>query len=320
MTIVRQLLTNGAYGFPRTKTRRVKPVAIACVHITGNSKTAANPDLHAAAQAERNYANRNRNFGAADPDDRDYGPTAHLYLARDGWGIEAIDATKHAAWSNGDVSKPNTDNAGIRRVLALRAKGYNANEAYWEEYECVGHGGTGKPITEAQMATMAGRIAARSKASGLPINRDTVHGHWEINGIDRWNCPDPRHEWFLDKLIAMARGTGDDMPAVKATPQGTIYAYIVRASEKAVTYGPNEGERGELGAGFVGNALGVYGIDGLGGKRAYWVGKTQSYVLESSVTADLNERDVVAPVPEPSPAHVVTLTVDGQTKYSETLP
>jgi hypothetical protein len=188
MTIVRQLLTNGAYG-----RRRVKPFVLACVHITGNSKTAAYSDPHKAAQAERNYANR----------DGSRGPSAHYYIARDGWGIEAIDATRHWAWSNGDVSRPNTDNPGIRRVLALRAKGYNANEAYWLEFECVGYPRS-YPITTAQIQTMGRLIAERARLSGLPINRETVHGHWEINGIDRQLCPDINHEPFLQRVIAAA--------------------------------------------------------------------------------------------------------------------
>ena len=204
--VVVQHLTNTAYGFPRGKPRRVKPVALACVHITGNSKTAAYTDLHKAAQAERNYANRAGSNG----------PSAHLYVARDGWAIEAVDAAS-AAWSNGDVSAPHTANPGVARVLALRAKGYNANEGYWDEIENVGYGSK-YPVTSAQKDTMAARIAARSIASGLPINRETVHGHWEINGVDRQNCPCPPalHEPFLADVIARARAL---LPSVEVPMQ-----------------------------------------------------------------------------------------------------
>lgn len=317
MTIVRQLLTNGAYGFPKGQPRRVTPVALACCHITGNSRTAVYTDLHAAAQAERNYANR---VGSN-------GPSSTLYIARDGWGIEAIDATKHAAWSNGDVSSPNTANPGIRRVLALRAKGYNANEAYWEEFECVGYG-SAYPITQAQVDTMGVRIAARSKASGLPINRETVHGHWEINGVDRQNCPHPDHERFLDRVIAAARAVtgdtqGDDMPAIAVTPQGTIYAYIVRVAAKTGTYGPTSGERGEIGpkadgSPWVGNALGVYGIDGLDGKRAFRLGNG-AFVLETAVTATKWERSAAEPAPTPEPQRYA-VTVGGKSVGEVELP
>lgn len=219
MTVVVQHLTNTAYGFPsRAAARRVKPVALACIHITGNSRTAAMTDLHAAATGERNYANR---AGSG-------GPSATHYIARDGWTIEAIDWRRYAAWSNGDVSSPNTANAGIRRVLALRAKGYNANEAYWLELENVGYGSS-YPVNAAQAQAIAELVAQAAKLSGLPVNRETVHGHWEINGIDRANCPCPpaRHEAFLADVIAranaiLAPAPEDDMPALTSYIPGQV--------------------------------------------------------------------------------------------------
>ena len=196
MTTVTAHLTNKAYGFPtRGAGRRVKAPILACIHITGNRRTAANPDRHQAARDERNYANRAGSNG----------PSAHYYVARDGWAIEAIDATKYAAWSNGDVDSPNTANAGVAKVLALRAKGYNANEAYWLEFECVGYGST-YPITKAQQEFCASKIAAMAKATGLPINRATVHGHSDINSVNRASCPCPKasREAFLGEVIARA--------------------------------------------------------------------------------------------------------------------
>jgi len=193
MTTSVQRLTNQAFGFPRGHVRRVKPVALACIHITGNSRTAA-MEAHAGAQAERNYANRSGSNG----------PSAHYYVGRDGWAIEAV-GTGYAAWSNGDVSRPHLTNPGVARAVAFRSKGYNVNEAYWLEFECIGFG-TAHPITTAQMEFVAERIAALAKASGLPINRETVHGHWEINGVNRQNCPNPPsgHESFLNLVIHRA--------------------------------------------------------------------------------------------------------------------
>ena len=185
MTTVTAHLTNKAYGFPtRGAPRRIKAPILACVHITGNGPTAADPDRHQAARDERNDANRagsNR-------------PSAHYYVARDGWAIEAIDPATYAAWSNGDVASPNTANAGIAKVLALRAKGYNANEAYWLEIECVGYGST-YPITKRQKQFCATRIAAIAEATGLPVNRATVHGHSDLNSVGHacapWRFPVP---------------------------------------------------------------------------------------------------------------------------------
>jgi N-acetylmuramoyl-L-alanine amidase len=196
MKVVTALLTNKAYGYPRRGAqRRVTAPILACIHITGNRRTAANPDRHQAARDERNYANRASSAG----------PSAHYYVARDGWAIEAIDPARYAAWSNGDVAGPNTTNAGIAKVLALRAKGYNANEAYWLEFECVGYGST-YPITKAQRQFCATRIAAMAKATGLPVSRATVHGHSDLNSVGRASCPWSKAslEAFLADVIARA--------------------------------------------------------------------------------------------------------------------
>lgn len=115
MTIHTAHLTNQAYGFPaQGAARRAEAPVLACIHITGNRRTAAYADRHQGARDERNYANRAASNAAS----------AHYYVARDGWAIEAIDPAKFAAWSNGDVTSPNTANAGVGKVLALRAKGY----------------------------------------------------------------------------------------------------------------------------------------------------------------------------------------------------
>ena len=194
MKTVTALLLNKAYGYPTRGARRsIKAPILACIHITGNRRTAAYSDRHQAALDERSYANR---AGCN-------GPSAHYYVAL--WAVEAIDPATYAAWSNGDVASPNTSNAGIAKVLALRATGYNANEAYWLEFECVGYGST-YPTTAAQKRFCASRIAAMARATGLPVNRDTVHGHSDINSVDRASCPCPKasREAFLGDVIARA--------------------------------------------------------------------------------------------------------------------
>ncbi|MEO8463250.1 MAG: LysM domain-containing protein [Chloroflexota bacterium] len=236
MTIVAAHLTNKAYGFPtRGAQRRVKAPILACIHITGNRRTAAYTDRHQAALDERSYANR-----VGSP-----GPSAHYYVARDGWAIGAIDPSVYAAWSNGDVASPNSANAGIAKVLALRAKGYNANEAYWLEFECVGYGST-YPITVAQKQFCATRIAAMAKVTGQPVNRATVHGHSDLNSVNRASCPSPRtsREAFLADVIARANAilvpptttvtveAGDTLGAI-ASAHGLTLEALLAFSENA---------------------------------------------------------------------------------------
>ena len=228
MSITVLHLTNKAYGFPsRGAVRRVKPIALICIHITGNAKNVG----AAAATNERNYANR-----ADSP-----GPSAHTYLNRDGSGIEAI-STKFAAWSNGITRSPNTKNAGINAVLALKAKGYNPNECYVREVECVGHP-TGYPVTAAQQETLAQLIAADAKASGLPINRNTVHTHADIDSEQRPNCafPPAAREARLASIIKRANEILHPVVAVPPPAPAPVDATPYSEAQMAA-------DRGELAA------------------------------------------------------------------------
>lgn len=208
-------LTNGAYGFPtRAHERRVAPVALACIHITGNAHGAADPDLHRAALAERTYANR-----AGSP-----GPSAHDYDARDGWTVRAIDPLRFAAWSNGAIRSPDTSNAGVRRVMALVAKGYNANEAYWLATEEVGATGAGYPITDAQRASVAIRIAAIAQSVNMRATVDTIHAHGQLDSVNRSNCPVPRaaRSAFLADIIARVNALLEGGVLFDLTGQGNV--------------------------------------------------------------------------------------------------
>ena len=126
MKTVTALLTNKAYGYPtRGARRRRKPTILACLHQTANAK--------ATAMQERNYANRAGSWG----------PSATAYIDRDGTIVRAIDPTKYAAWSQGDVAHPNLK---LPTIAAAVASGVNMNEWVHESIECSG-GGT-EPYTE----------------------------------------------------------------------------------------------------------------------------------------------------------------------------
>ena len=132
-----------------------------------------------------------------------------------------------------------TANTGVAKVLALRAKGYNANEAYWLEIECVGYGST-YPITKAQKQFCAAQIAAMAKATGLPVNRATVHGHSDLNSVNRASCPCPKasREAFLGEVIARANAilhppittvtvkAGDTLSEIAAAHKLTLKALL----------------------------------------------------------------------------------------------
>lgn len=176
MAITTRSLTNKAYGFPqRGDARRLRPFVLAVIHCTGN-KDNLGPT---AATGERNYANRINSPG----------PSAHYYINRDGSGIKAIDPIKFAAWSNGIPRSPNTNNTGVRRLMSLKNTGHNINEGCALEIENVANPGTNVLMTAEQIKTCAALVATQSKRLSIPVNTETVLGHYMIDSVDRSNCP-----------------------------------------------------------------------------------------------------------------------------------
>jgi hypothetical protein len=190
----RALLTNGAYGYPTSKSpRRFAPIALACLHITANPN-----EPPATAMQERNNVQNNQPGG----------PSAHIYRNRDGSTGYAIDHTKYAAWSNGDVRSPKVDKPYAKRVIDwmtnLKA---NCNEAFWLAVENCGNYPNGYPLTAAQLDSNALDIARESIRTNLPISRYTVMAHSDFNTETRPHCPAPsdKVEGILAQIIDQAK-------------------------------------------------------------------------------------------------------------------
>jgi hypothetical protein len=179
--VIKRPWTNGAYGIPRGKKRRHKPFLLACIHISGNERTAAYPDPLAGARAEIAYMDRKGSNG----------PTGHVTVARDGTVFHHLDHDAYTAWLNGDVLRPNTRLPGVARMERMRTKqGWNANEAFYLEGESVGS--SKHPLTPAQIESWAWLLARASIHTGIPIERGTtVLGHCDINTVNRPSDPFP---------------------------------------------------------------------------------------------------------------------------------
>lgn len=223
-------LDNGDYGFPRGQKRRITPWVLACVHISGNKNTAAMPegiDPGSGTWAEVQYMARPG------------GNSAHSYVGRNGDMLDCIPWRQYAAWSNGDVKKPNTSLESVKRILATeRAKGlgFNANEAFWWEVEGTGYPGK-YALTPEQRETIAWRIANVSIGTGLPINRNTVLLHADIDGVDRLNCPFSAgsREKQVKALIARAQAIRKEL----TTKENPIVSTIGYGPDEYATLKPN---------------------------------------------------------------------------------
>lgn len=175
MTLTWKPLTNSAYGYPkRGDERRITPFILAVVHVTDNATNQGSD----AVENEWTYANRPNSTG----------PSAHVYLGRDGNGYIAIDPKKYAAWSNGILNEPNTKLATINKVIELKASsGINPNECCYYEIEDVGVPGT-RPVTSLQHSQIADLIAQASIDLGVEISRETVVTHTDFDAVNRITC------------------------------------------------------------------------------------------------------------------------------------
>ena len=231
MTTTTALLTNKAYGYPtRGARRRRKPTILACLHQTANAR--------ATAIQERTYANRARSMGLS----------ATAYIDRDGTIVRAIDPTKYAAWSQGDVACPNTK---IPTIAAAVASGVNMNEWVHESIERSGAGS--EPYTDAQFESVAQLVAAASKALGIPINRSTVVVHADINSVSRRSDPWPpatrearvkrvitrANALLWPPLVSVAVKSGDSLSEIASSHGLTLKALLAFAEN--ATYRKNPG-------------------------------------------------------------------------------
>lgn len=196
-------LANKAWGFPRGATsRRTRPWVLMCIHITGNRNTASMPvgiGKGTGTWAEVQYMARRRPA-------TDLGNSAHDYIARDGSVLACI-PTSIAAWNNGQLNRPNTKLSSVREIVERDRKdpAFNPNEAYVREVECTGYPGS-FPLTKAQRETVAWLIARDSIKWGLPVNRETVHMHRDLDSVNRASCPfTGDQEEQLARIIARAR-------------------------------------------------------------------------------------------------------------------
>lgn len=196
-------LSNRAWGFPRGATsRRTKPWVLICIHITGNKNTASMPvgiGKGSGTWAEVQYMARRR-------PDSDLGNSAHDYIARDGSVLACI-PTSIAAWNNGQLNRPNMRLSSVRAIVERDRKdpAFNPNEAYVREVECTGYPGS-YPLTKEQRETVAWLIARDSIKWGLPINRETVHLHRDLDSVNRASCPfTGDEEAQVSRIIERAR-------------------------------------------------------------------------------------------------------------------
>ena len=183
-----QLIQVDNWGYPMGH-RRPAPDparAFSVVHITANLDT-----------AEQEAAYRLTNASAKN--------SATFFINPDGSPVQLLgDPLYMDPWTNGDVQSPDLSNPRIAQAVA---DGVNMNERSLVTLENVGREPS-DPITPAQEATCARIIAYYHAKVGVPISRETIIGHYQVNSVNRPNCPSVDKS-ILDRIVAMASGGGD---------------------------------------------------------------------------------------------------------------
>lgn len=134
--------------------------------------------------------------------------SATFFNNRDGSVVQLLgDPATMDPWANGDMNMPDVTNP---RIAALVRDGVNPNERTLLAIENVGNEIAwgkvpgGYPITPAQEETCARQIAHYHTRNRVPINRETVVGHYQLNSVSRPNCPS-RDKSILDRIVARAQ-------------------------------------------------------------------------------------------------------------------
>lgn len=195
--ILRQLKE---WGYPQMVLRAVPNPddAFGVLHITGNPRLPS--------------ADGELDWRINDPANQN---SATFFINRDGSIRQALgDPLRMAPWANGAARNPDMTNPRIARCIRA---GVNPNMRTIVAIECVGYE-PGSSITPEQEKSAAAIFAYYFGKAGVPINRETIIGHYQIDSVERPNCP-ARDKSIIERVVNLALG---EDPAVIAELEARI--------------------------------------------------------------------------------------------------
>ena len=109
-------------------------------------------------------------------------------VSRDGRIVQFVEES-NMAWANGNLRNP---------TFKLMKPGVNPN-LYTISIECAGNDLA--QWTEEQLQLLRDLIRDVATRNSIPIDRDHIIGHFEIDGVNRPFCPSPDHA-IVDRVVA----------------------------------------------------------------------------------------------------------------------
>lgn len=145
--------------------------------------------------------------------------SAHFCVARDGSIRQYVDL-REMAWANGITSAQMAKS----KSAYVRSRSENPN-LYTVSIEHEGYGSDGS-LTEAQFqATVWLQRWIRDEVKRIygytiPLNRERIVGHYEINPVNKPSCPGPNFQW---SRLMEAHGSGDKGAVGTGNKNETVY-------------------------------------------------------------------------------------------------
>lgn len=170
----------------------------------------------------------------------DAGSSAHFWVSRIGT-IEQYRPLSDTCWANGPVNRPDMSNPIIAYLVN---DGYVRMNSVTVAIEHEGRPADG--LTEPQILASIRLHNWLSSVCGIPLDRTHVVGHYQIDGVNRANCPGPKFPWarILTTETEMAfdiRNLRDRIWVLAAEADANGYPWLATAL-RAVTV-LSKGER-----------------------------------------------------------------------------
>lgn len=121
--------------------------------------------------------------------------SAHYGIGKDGSILQYV-LEENKAWTNGRVNNPS---------YKLYKQGVNPN-LYTISIENEGQDLDDAPVE--QMRTLCELIKDIAKRWNIPLDRDHIIGHFEIDAINRPYCPSKNHS-IVDEIVALLKVSED---------------------------------------------------------------------------------------------------------------
>ncbi len=173
-------------------------------------------------------------YGWFNRDAGDAGSSAHFWISRDG-RVEQYRPLSDTCWANGPKCQPDLSVRIIAEAVGTLV-GMNSISVAIEH-----EGFPGQALTGPQIAASRKLHLWLSRTRSIPLDRQHVVGHYQVDACTRPNCPGPLHPW--ERILR-----GDDtMPVIDPTRiaelEVPVLGPLFRAQEWLARFARTDRER-----------------------------------------------------------------------------